>query len=182
MHWAIAISFVLLSITIFLRMTWMNKNHVSDILQVELTEKGIMLSEEDTILIAKKIRKPMWQWHIYIGYLLVGLFSIRFILPFWGEMRIQNPMISGLSWKERLHFLVYIVFYFLVTISLSTGLFIEFGPKVYKKNFESIHIQSIYYLVGFILIHIGGVIREEIVQKSGIVSRMIGGDSSEKKV
>lgn len=174
-HWAIAISFVFLSLTIFLRMTWMNKNNASDILQSQLLEKGVVLTEEETIMIAKKIRKPMWQWHSYIGYVLVGLFSIRFLLPLTGEMRFQNPLRKGLSGKERFHYWVYIIFYVLVTISLSTGLLMEFGPKNYKKIFESIHIQSIYYLVTFIFIHISGILYEEIIMKSGIVSRIIGG-------
>jgi cytochrome b561 len=175
LHWAIAISFVLLLITIFLRMTWMNKFHVSDILQENLTERGITLTEEETILIAKKIRKPMWQWHIYIGYVLVGLFAIRFLLPFMGEMPFQNPIAKGLSGKEKFHYWIYIVFYILVTISLTTGLLIEFGPKVYKKDLELVHIQSIYYLVGYIVLHLAGVLFEEVFKKSGIVSRIIGG-------
>lgn len=174
-HWAIAISFVFLSLTVFLRMTWMNKDNVSHILQAELTERGVVLTEGEAVLIAKKIRKPMWQWHSYIGYVLVGLFSIRFLLPLTGEMRFQNPLRKGLSAKERFHYWVYIIFYVLVTFSLSTGLLIEFGPKEYKKIFESIHIQSIYYLVGFISIHISGILYEEIIMKSGIVSRIIGG-------
>ena len=32
-HWAIAVSFLLLLVTIFLRLTWMNKNNVAAIIQ-----------------------------------------------------------------------------------------------------------------------------------------------------
>ena len=42
-HWAIAISFILLLITIFLRLTWMNKHNVAEII-------GNYLSESDQFL------------------------------------------------------------------------------------------------------------------------------------
>src|SRR3546814_7015300 len=75
-HWAIAISFLLLLITIFLRLTWMNKFNMAAIIQDYLVGTGQTLSEEQIIALAKKIRQPMWDWHVYIGYVLVGLFSI----------------------------------------------------------------------------------------------------------
>jgi cytochrome b561 len=72
MHWAIAICMILLLLTIFLRLTWMNKNNVSDIIQDFLATTNVSLSEDETILLAKKIRKPMWDWHIYLGYSYVA--------------------------------------------------------------------------------------------------------------
>jgi hypothetical protein len=75
-------------------MTWMNKNNVSDILQSQLVEKGVVLTEEGTNLDAKKIRKPMWQWHSYIGYVLVGLFSIRFAGILYEEIIINSGIVS----------------------------------------------------------------------------------------
>ena len=39
-HWAIAVSFMLLLITIFLRLTWMNKYNVAAIIQDQLAVTG----------------------------------------------------------------------------------------------------------------------------------------------
>src|SRR5690606_2406475 len=86
-HWAIAFSFVLLLITIFLRLTWMNKENMAGIIGVYLTDNELSLSQDQLIVLAKQIREPMWQWHVYIGYVLVGLFSLRFMLPLFGDRK-----------------------------------------------------------------------------------------------
>ncbi len=178
-HWAIAVSFLLLLITIFLRLTWMNKYNVATIIQDYLSGTDLVLTQDQLIVLAKKIRQPMWDWHIYIGYVLVGLFSIRFILPAFGHMRIQNPITKNLSIKERFQKWAYIIFYICVATSLVTGLIIELGPKEFKKPMEEIHVLGIYYLIGFIVIHISGVLVAEFTVHKGIVSRIVSGTKKE---
>src|SRR5690554_5761676 len=174
-HWAIAISFLLLLITIFLRMTWMNKYHVADIIQEYLKTTNQTLSYDEAVLLAKQIRKPMWEWHIYLGYVLVGLFSIRFTLPFFGKMKFQNPLAKELSLKVKFQKWAYIIFYICVVASLITGLLIEWGPKDWKKPVEEIHELGVYYLVGFIVIHLAGVVIAEFTNQKGIISRIVSG-------
>ncbi|MBF6608910.1 MAG: cytochrome b/b6 domain-containing protein [Flavobacterium sp.] len=175
MHWAIAVSFLLLLFTIFLRMTWLNKFNVAAIIQDYMHTTDQVLSEEQLIVLAKKIRQPMWDWHIYIGYVLVGLFSIRFALPALGYMKFQNPLYRNLSTKEKFQKWTYIIFYLCVVISLVTGIAIELGPKDLKKPMETIHILGIYYLVGFIGIHLAGVLIAEFTDQKGIISRIVSG-------
>lgn len=179
-HWAIAITFLLLLLTIFLRLTWMNKDNVAAIIQEYLSDTGQVLSQEQLIVLAKKIRKPMWQWHIYLGYALTGLFALRFMLPLFGSMKFQNPFEKNLSKKERFQKWVYIVFYVLVVISLATGIVIELGPKEYKKSMEKIHELSIYYLVGFMILHWAGVLIADSTNQKGIISRIISGSKKDK--
>ncbi|TLP70643.1 cytochrome b/b6 domain-containing protein [Maribacter sp. ACAM166] len=174
-HWAIAVSFLLLLITIFLRLTWMNKYNVAAIIQDYLSSTGQNLSEDQLIVLAKKIRQPMWNWHIYIGYVLVGLFSIRFILPAFGPMKIQNPFDKNLSTKMKFQKWTYIIFYVCVIVSLITGLIIELGPKELKKSMEEIHVLGIYYLIAFIAIHLAGVLIAEFTDQKGIISRIVSG-------
>ncbi|TYB76312.1 cytochrome b/b6 domain-containing protein [Bizionia myxarmorum] len=179
-HWSIAISFMLLLITIFLRLTWMNKYNVAAIIQDYLIGTGQTLSEDQLITLAKKIRKPMWDWHIYIGYVLVGLFSIRFILPAFGKMRLQSPFDKTLSTKIKFQRWIYIIFYICVLSSLVTGLIIELGPKEFKIPMENIHVLGIYYLIAFIVIHLAGILIAEFTNEKGIISRIISG--SKKKI
>ncbi|TXD85584.1 cytochrome b/b6 domain-containing protein [Subsaximicrobium wynnwilliamsii] len=179
LHWAIAISFTLLLITIFLRLTWMNKYNVAAIIQDYLSTTGQTLSQDQLIVLAKQIRQPMWDWHIYIGYVLTGLFSLRLILPFFGSMKFQNPLARDLSLKDKFQKWTYIVFYLCVVISLVTGLIIVFGPKEFKKPMEEIHVLGIYYLVGFIVIHIAGVLIAEFTSQKGIISRIVSGSKKE---
>lgn len=175
-HWAIAISFMLLLLTIFLRLTWLNKYNVAAIIQDYITKTDQVLSQEQLIALAKEIRKPMWQWHIYIGYVLTGLFSLRFILPLFGEMKIQNPVAKNLTLTQKIQKWTYIIFYLCVTVSLITGLIIEFGSKELKKPMEEIHELGIYYLTAFITIHIAGVLLAEFTDQKGIVSKIVSGD------
>lgn len=180
LHWAIAIAFVLLLITIFLRLTWMNKHHVSDIIRNYLSTTDVQLSQEQSIALAKKIRQPMWNWHIYLGYILVGLFSLRFVLPAFGTMKFQNPFEKGLTPKMKFKKWTYIIFYLCVIVSLTTGLLMEFGPKEWKHPVEDIHVLGIYYLIGFIIIHLVGVFQAEFSNNKGIISRIVSGTHSRK--
>ena len=180
LHWLIAFSFILLLITIFLRKTWMEKNHVAEIIQAFLADKGYpALPEDDAILLAKKIRKPMWDWHIYLGYVLTGLYCIRLAVPFFGEMKFSSPFKAGLDMKTKFQFWVYLVFYACTAVSLITGLIIEFGPKEYKKPMEEIHELSLYYLLGFMILHFSGIVIAELTSDKGLVSRIISGSKKE---
>lgn len=181
MHWAIAISFVLLLLTIFLRLTWLNKYNVADIIQDYLGEKEPVMSKEELVVLAKKIRKPMWEWHVYLGYVLTGLFALRFVLPMFGKMKFQNPMEKDLPFKVKLKKWSYLVFYVFVFLSLVTGLIIEFGPKTFKKTMESIHELALYYLIPFLVLHFSGVLWAEFTDEKGLISRMISGGDSFKE-
>ncbi|QJP35671.1 cytochrome b/b6 domain-containing protein [Nonlabens sp. Ci31] len=174
-HWAIAVSFLLLLITIFLRLTWMNKYHVAAIIGEYLNGAGQDLSQDQLIVLAKKIRQPMWDWHIYIGYVLVGLFSFRFVIPAFGQMKFQNPVDQALSIKMKFKKWTYLVFYLCVVVSLVTGLLIELGPKGFKEPMEEIHLLGIYYLTAFIIIHLAGILISEFTDQKGIISSIISG-------
>jgi cytochrome b561 len=117
----------------------------------------------------------MWDWHIYLGYALTGLFGLRFLLPFFGEMKFQNPFNKESIFKEKLQNLIYLIFYVCVVISLATGLMIKFGPGEVKKSMEEIHILSIYYLIAFLIFHIGGVLWAEFTIHKGIISSIVSG-------
>ena len=176
MHWSIAICFTAMLFTIFLRLTWMNKNHIAVIINDYLVTTDQVLTKEQLIVLAKKIRQPMWDWHIYFGYALVGLYSVRLILPFLGQMKFISPIKAGLSLKERFQYWIYIIFYVCVAISLITGLTIVLGPKNLKDLMEQIHVLSIYYLLTFIVLHLGGVIMAEFTTRRGIISSVISGN------
>ncbi|MBE0422468.1 MAG: cytochrome b/b6 domain-containing protein [Lutibacter sp.] len=181
-HWSIAICMFLLLITIFLRLTWMNKNNVAEIIQNYLSTTDQSLTQDQLILLAKKIRQPMWDWHIYLGYVLTGLFGLRFILPFFGEMKFQNPFKKELLLKEKFQNFVYLVFYGCVVISLSTGLLIKFGPSTIKMEMQNIHVHSIYYLVAFIILYISGVLWSEFTDQKGIISKIVSANKKAVKI
>ena len=180
MHWSLAICLMAMLFTIFLRLTWMNKNNVALIIQDYLATTNQSLSQDQLLTLAKKIRKPMWDWHIYIGYALVGLYSIRILLPFFGQMKFSNPFSRGLSAQEKFQYSIYAIFYVCVAISLTTGLIIVLGPKNLKEPMEQIHVLSIYYLLTFVVLHLGGIFLSEFTTQNGLISRIISGSKKEK--
>ena len=174
-HWAIAICMMLLLLTIFLRLTWMNRESMAEIIKNYLATTDQTLSQEQLGQLSRQLRRPMWEWHMYIGYVLTGLFFLRFILPFFGEMKFMSPFRKGMSAKLKFQAWVYIIFYACVVVSLTTGLIIEFGPKTWKDPMEEIHVLSIYYFVTFLVLHFAGVLIADSTNQKGIISRMIGG-------
>lgn len=178
LHWAIALSFVLLIVTIFLRLTWMNKYTMANIMGDFLKDNtDVHLSHDQLILMAKQIRINMWVWHFYIGYVLTGLFVVRFALPLFGHVKFQNPLESGLTKVMRLQRWMYIVFYICVVITLVTGFFLLFGARGagYKPIMKFLHVNALYFLIPFIVLHLGGVLYSEFTDKKGIISRIISG-------
>jgi cytochrome b561 len=175
MHWAIALCMLFMLLTIFLRLNWMNKNHMAGILLEQLNGLSIDLSEEDAVKIAKQIRKPMWNWHIWIGYVLVGLYILRMILAATKKMIFLNPFQHGLSGKEKFQAWLYVSFYVFIGITLATGFLIVNGPDSIHELMEEIHVLSLYYILTFVFLHIGGVLVADFTDDKGIISRVIGG-------
>jgi cytochrome b561 len=176
LHWGIAFGMIFMLITILLRLGWMNKFHVAEIILDNTDPAKVQLTEDEAIVLAKKIRKPMWEWHIYIGYVLTGLYVLRLIHMIATGKRFSTPWSKGLSLSEKIQSWAYTIFYALMGASLATGLLIEFGPDAWHETMEEIHAYAIWYLVGFIVLHLGGIVLYELGPKTGIVSKMIGGE------
>ena len=176
MHWLLAILMFLLLVTIFLRLTWLEKFSVAEIINTYAADQQINISQDQAVTLAKKIRKPMWQWHIWLGYAITAVYVLRMLLPLFGRMRLASPKQAGLDGKTRFQYWVYLVFYVLLGASLSTGLLIEFGPDAWHETVEELHVLSIYYFVAYMLLHIGGVLLAEFTSLPGLISRVISGN------
>lgn len=174
-HWAMALTFILLLGTIYLRMTWFNKNSVAEIILNYLSTLDVELTEEQAVKLAKRIRRPMWIWHVYIGYVLTGIVVLRCLLPAFGIMKFQSPFDKNLTPKDKFKNWTYILFYIFTIITLITGLVIVLGPRDLKNTMEAIHKPSIYYIVAFLIIHFGGILIAEFTNDKGIISRIISG-------
>lgn len=175
MHWAIALCMLFMLFTIGLRLGWMNKNHMAEILLAKSGELGISMNEKNAIQLAKQIRKPMWQWHVWIGYVLIGLYVIRMLLAAFKKMVFLNPFAAGINGKQKFQAYLYLSFYLFIGITLATGFLIVNGPDSIHHLMEEIHELSLYYLLFFIFFHIGGVLASELGADKGIISRVISG-------
>ena len=170
LHWALAFGFLFIMLTVFLRLSWMEKNHVAAILSDGLAAFDITISNDQAIKIAKQIRKPMFDWHITMGYVVTGIFILRMLYNFTRKKKKRI-----VSFKEKFQNGIYKIFYALLGITLITGLLMEFGPESFKDITEDIHVLTLYYAVAFLVLHLAGIVLGENTDKKGIVSKMIGG-------
>lgn len=178
LHWLIAFTFLYILLTVWLRMEWMNKNKIGEIVAAGMEKQDIQLPDEAAANIGRAVRKPMWDTHIYAGYVLLLLYAVRLAV-----MRIEGPVFSNpfsakISGKERFKSAIYLVFYICLGVSLLTGAYIELigkiNPAVYKVM-KTIHVQSLYYSLAFIFLHLTGLVLAELGTEKGIISRMIHG-------
>lgn len=174
LHWLIAFAMPVMFVTGFLRMRWMNKNHIVNIIQ---SQSGNLLNKEQMTSIAKSIREPMWQWHVYIAHVVILSLLARIIYMIAKGIRFPHPFAKDASLKERFQGFTYLFFYFFVTVNAITGIIIKLSSNEALKHFvEPIHKLAIYWFPLFILLHIAGLIIAEFTNKKGIVSKMIGGE------
>ena len=175
-HWAIAFVFLYITLTVLLRLGWMNKGHMGDIIQENLAKDGINLDKDAAGTLAKKVRRPMWETHTIAGYVLVGLYVIRMIINYLQGFGFESPLKAGLSGYKKFKSWVYVLFYICLAGSLVTGLIIEFGPHSIHDVSEEIHKLSLYYMITFIAVHLVGVVIADGTKERGIISRIISGD------
>lgn len=173
LHWITAAAMLILFLTGFLRMYWMNKNNIIQIVQDNTSN----VSEDAMKTIAISIREPMWVWHEIFAYVMIAVFVFRLIYMFVKGIRFPHPFAKHGTLKDRLQGLTYLLFYCFVFVSSVTGVLIQnHWLSAYKEHIEMVHKWGIYWFPIFIFIHFLGIVLAEISNKKGIASKMIGGE------
>lgn len=83
---------------------------------------------------------------------------MRYLFSLFGNMKFPHLFKKQLSLKVKFQKWIYLIFYVLVTISIITGLIIEFGSGDFVKPMKIVHKLSLHYLIPFIVIHLTGVL------------------------
>lgn len=174
-HWGIAFGMLFILLTILLRMGWMEKHHIASMLMAAPQLAGAALSESDAIKIAKSIRNVMFQWHILVGYAVAVLFVIRMSYTKVKGIFFVSPFDAAATPREKIQAWTYISFYAFLGLSLISGLLIKFGPESLEEVAEDLHVLGLWYLVPFLVLHLGGIVMGELTNEKGLISRMIGG-------
>jgi Ni/Fe-hydrogenase 1 B-type cytochrome subunit len=199
-HWLTMIAILGAIITVLLRNNALNSKKTGALIQSELKEKGIILNEDDSKDIAKAIRKPIWEWHFYFGFIISGLFLVRIYLffiksenLFWQSIKSSSQIIkqkeewfSSSKFTNKHQWLVhclYGTFYLFLFSAINTGLLLYFKKelslsKELSGTIQDIHEMSIWFFCSFICVHLLGIIIAESKYLPGIVSKMIGGRQS----
>jgi Ni,Fe-hydrogenase I cytochrome b subunit len=192
-HWLNAVIITGSLLTVMINSSLMNAWTNTSLITDRLKEKGVQITEDQARSVAFALSDKVWAVHTYLGYALAGLFLFRLMLEFFelADQRlirkIKAARQSFLSRQEdrislRNEMLIktlYAVFYGLLMVMVITGLclaFREAAPILGKMHFiKEIHGFTMYLIIGFIVVHIAGVLIGERKGHKGIVSEMING-------
>jgi len=192
-HWANAIVISGLLITVLINSTILTQNSALQVRSV--LQKDIPAFSPDQARTAVGLLQDnVWDIHILFGYGLAALLLLRIIAEFFEVA--DRKFINGFkkAWhqfkvikKERekaKHDVVvksiYIVFYLLLLIMVTTGLSLAFRhnlpfSKSLQHSIKEVHGFCMYLILAFIVVHLAGVFLAERKESKGIVSDMING-------
>ncbi|PHR54270.1 MAG: cytochrome B [Arcobacter sp.] len=179
-HWVHAFVVIGLLLTVFLRKTFLSWRTNSEILSSKLLSMDINVTSEQAKILAKSVRAPMWDWHIYLGYVLAALLIIRIALFFTHSGKYNYLDISSLGLHKKMVKIGYIGIYAILAFMSISGLIITFYVELGLDKQSAHSIKEIHEFIFngvwiFVLLHIGGLFIAENRDEKGIVSEMLHG-------
>lgn len=196
-HW---VTFLVLSasmITVLINSTMLNPGDNIGLVQNQLKEKGVTVSEEQAFAVSHEYEDKMWNVHKLLGFglafLLVSRVLIELSLPKEEKIRTHYKSVMGLfklndeNKAEYRHYLnvkrIYLLFYMILLLMALTGLGLAFGrdlgfTREIRNTIKTVHGILQYCMYAFVLIHLIGVVIAENGKIKGVVSGMINGNSS----
>ncbi|MDD2906275.1 MAG: cytochrome b/b6 domain-containing protein [Sulfurimonas sp.] len=175
-HWLNALVVLGLLGTVFLRKTFLSYKANAEILMQKLSEIDIVITIEQAKVLAKAIRAPMWDWHIFLGYALAFLMLWRIVLYFGGA--VKKEKFSTLSaHKKAVQLLYYLLYATLFFMSIS-GLVIYFYEalslsKEFAHTLKELHESAFNIILVFVVLHIAGLTIAENHGEKGVISDML---------
>ena len=169
-HWLQALVIIGLFITVLLRESVMDKQHVGKIVQEQLVTIGTIISDEQAVVIGKAVRSPMWDWHNYFGFAITALLVFRLMMIAKNGFGLDdNP-------KMQIVYKLYKAVYVMLLVMSISGLSLYFKlAGEMKETVEGVHFYVGWAIFAFVVVHVIGVIHAERTDQRGIISRMIGG-------
>lgn len=188
-HWINALVILGLILTVVLRKTFLSWRTNSALIQEKLGAQGVTVTPELAKEIAVAIRNPLWDVHIFLGYVLGGLILGRLAIAFFVEKKFFSPPPMAEITKDTLHFWLvktgYAVFYLATLLMVATGFLLIFKDdlaisKDFAGTVKEVHEVMMWFFVVFVLGHIAGVVLAENRTDPGLVSDMIHGGKDNK--
>lgn len=199
-HWGntLLVSFQLVTI-LFLKVIVSARSAVPEFLH-SLDQQHVALTVQQANSFAHIISDRIWAWHIYAGWGLVAFWVLRLFLQLTGpselhfsarlmeilrRYRMAPPADKGKAGKILFAKSTYALFYIFITIMAATGVIMVFEDVAWLKGINplarEIHNVTMYLIIGFVVIHIAGVVWAENTEEHGLISRMVGGEASKSK-
>lgn len=199
-HW---LNLIIISgslITVLINSTVLDVRSNTSFVKDEVQKSGLTMSDLQAKSAIHALDDKVWSVHIIFGYILAALLVYRLISEllqrsdqkFLRKLKIAYKSSSNLSASknmvthERFVKSLYALFYLLLCIMAITGLTLAFKDNLHLSRsvsggIKNFHGFCMYPIIGFIVIHIAGVILAESKDEKGIVSDMIHGGSQHSK-
>jgi Ni/Fe-hydrogenase 1 B-type cytochrome subunit len=170
------------------------------LVQDQLKQKGAIVTKDQARAVAHEYSDKLWNLHKYFGYVLCGLLLSRIIIEIAqpSEENFKVKIKKTLGFKpviqeeisEKRHYLqvktVYLIFYLLILTMALTGLGLAFEDapilKDIQKPIKNVHGFVQYFIYGFILLHLIGVISADLGKYNGLISGMVHGKKRKKEL
>jgi Ni/Fe-hydrogenase 1 B-type cytochrome subunit len=190
-HWVTFSLFAATIIVVLLANTLFDTRSNIGMVQDQAKEKGVVITTDQAKAVAHDFNDKLWNTHKIIGYFLCFSLLSRIIIEIAvsKEERLATKVKVALclsknnmdTTADAKHYLYtkygYLLFYILFAIMASTGLMLAYEDVPFLKPIEgmarSIHGFVQYGIYGYILVHLGGVVRADVTTNPGIISRMV---------
>jgi cytochrome b561 len=170
-----------LAFTGFARVSFLNKHDVAQKIVAGLADKGITLSEDIAVTIAKTIRAEVWEWHYLFAPLLGMAIALRIFLVITKRVDIPfTGLFTSTGIQEKVKYLIHSLICLVIVVMAVTGALYHYHDtlgiaKESIKWTKELHSTLFIPLMVLVALHIIGVIKHEISTGESIVSRMIHG-------
>ena len=196
-HWLTSLTITASIVMVILASTMFTMQGNIPVVQEQVQQKGGTLSSDQARAVAHEYSDKLWMTHKYIGFGLCFLLLCRIVIEaaYSKERRLGTKIRKALAFQtqtevqrsDRRHYIMvkwgYVVFYLLLLVMALTGLGLAFEDvpafRSIHKSLTGIHKVVQFLIYSYIFFHIAGVIRADVTDNKGIVSRMINGGKSE---
>jgi len=192
-HWATGVT-IIFTIVLVLMGTFMFKMRDNiPMVQEQLEHKGATVTKDQARSVAHEYSDKIWMLHKYVGYGLTFLLLCRIVLEATqpNEEKFKTKIKNALGFQaksesekgDRQLFLYvkrgYLLFYLIFLVMGLSGLVLAFEDvkalDPIHGLMKAVHEYTQYLIYTYILLHLIGVVREEIGKYPGIISGMIHG-------
>lgn len=193
-HWLNALVITGSLLTVLLNSTILKSRNNAPFIKDTLKESGAVITDDQAKSVAHDLSDKVWEIHTWLGYGLVALLVFRLLFEFFqlADQKLIRTIKNAynqyfitkkqreLARHEMVVKTIYALFYLMLITMAVTGLFLAFEDffepyKAYRHAIKEVHNFTMYLILGFITIHIAGVLLAERKDSKGIVSDMING-------
>ncbi|MCX2574632.1 cytochrome b/b6 domain-containing protein [Pedobacter sandarakinus] len=179
--------------TVLINSTLLDRSQ-SSFVKSELVGAGASVTDQQAFAVTHALEDQVWDVHMYFGYALAALLLFRLVSTFFS--RPTDRLVAKLRQAYQAYFIIrkerqtakhelvvkslYVIFYVTISLLAVTGLLLAFKSytgisKGINHSIKEFHGFCMYLMLGFIALHVLGVLLAERRDGKGIVSDMING-------